>query len=77
MRLAFWRDNAPAKTPEERFFDAIAELNDAWAELDANNRGKSPLRPWTDWTERRVLATAFRGQQIVYEDYEDFSGEGR
>lgn len=46
---------SPPKDPTERLFEAVSELNEAWAAMPSRR-----LRPWIDWQLRQVLVTEYR-----------------
>jgi hypothetical protein len=60
-----FRKKEPEPTPQERFFAAIDELNDAWADLPDGGK----MRPWVDWDTRRVVGVVYRpelGREVVH-----------
>jgi len=53
MNLKFWtwfqrKPKIGLQPPVERFFNAVDELNEAWAEAPPG------LRPWIVWQDRKV-----------------------
>ena len=59
------RVRAPVeRTPRERLFEAIDELNASWQSLPSSDR----VRPWILWEEKRVVASEWIGEpRIVHE----------
>lgn len=67
MKWAFWR-KAPeiVRSPEQRLYDAVDEINEAWAELGAAG---SSLSLWVNWDEREITVTQWNPAQARQQVY--------
>ena len=67
MKLINWLMRRKPKadpSPEDRLRAAVAEFNDAWQEYEACSHWRDRLRPWLEWSERRLILTRLTHEEV-------------